>query len=100
MTHLITDKPLTLKDLESIVSEVATLALSDESREKIIRCREYLDRKLADASHPIYGINTAVGSLYNRNIRADQPGTLQENLAKSHACGTGNELPTHIVRPM
>ncbi len=100
MTHLITDKPLTLKDLESIVSEVATLALSDESREKIIRCREYLDRKLADASHPIYGINTGFGSLYNRNIREDQLGMLQENLVKSHACGTGNEIPAHIVRLM
>ena len=48
----------------------------------------------------IYGINTGFGSLYNKNISHDQLEKLQENLVKSHACGTGPEIPEVIVRLM
>src|SRR3954471_11443953 len=98
--HLISDKQLTLQDLELIVSKHPQIALSDDARQKINRCREYLDQKLKDSSAPIYGINTGFGSLYNRHISSDQLEKLQENLVKSHACGTGPEVPDEIVRLM
>jgi histidine ammonia-lyase len=98
--HVISDKKLTLQDLSAILSGDVGVQLSDESRKKIIRCREYLDQKLADSTKAIYGINTGFGSLYNKNISHDQLEKLQENLVKSHACGTGPEVPEEIVKLM
>src|SRR6187399_1150027 len=98
--HNISDKKLTLHDLSLILSGEVTVALSDEAKKKIVRCREYVDQKLENTSHPIYGINTGFGSLYNKNISHDQLEKLQENLVKSHACGTGPEVPDEIVKLM
>src|SRR6187431_1191798 len=98
--HLISDKPLSLHDLHRVLHGEITLGLSEDAKQKISRCREYLDKKLETSSQPIYGINTGFGSLYNRNISHDQLEKLQENLVKSHACGTGPEVPEEIVSLM
>jgi histidine ammonia-lyase len=98
--HSISDKQLTLNDLAAVNSGTLKIQLSDEAKKKIIRCREYLDKKLETSTRPIYGINTGFGSLYNRNIPHDQLEKLQENLVKSHACGTGPDVPHEIIRLM
>lgn len=96
-THYISDKLLDLETIDHILHGHSKIALSAESKKKIIRCREYLDEKLTSSSAPVYGINTGFGSLYNKNIPKDQLEKLQENLVKSHACGTGPEIPREIV---
>jgi histidine ammonia-lyase len=98
--HSISDKQLTLRDLASVNTGNLQIQLSEESTRKIVRCREYLDKKLETSTSPIYGINTGFGSLYNRNISHDQLEKLQENLVKSHACGTGPDVPQEIIRLM
>lgn len=99
-THFISEKMLTLKDLSVILHGSITLELSDSAKEKIQRCRAYLDEKAKNATQPIYGINTGFGSLYNKHISPNDLEKLQENLVKSHACGTGPEIPDEIVRLM
>src|SRR5690349_11132727 len=98
--HLISDEQLTLQTIATFLSGGMSVELSEEAIGKIARCRSYLDEKLKTSTQPIYGINTGFGSLYNRNISTDQLETLQENLVKSHACGTGPEVPRDIVRLM
>jgi histidine ammonia-lyase len=98
--HLISDQKLTLADIGKILRENISVELSDASKEKVIKCRKFLDEKLKESAEPIYGINTGFGSLYNRHISADQLEKLQENLVKSHACGTGPDVPSEIVRLM
>ncbi|MEO8470665.1 MAG: histidine ammonia-lyase [Chryseolinea sp.] len=99
--HTISDNPLTLHDVSLILSDRDfKLQLSTESKSKIGQCREYLNLKLKTSTQPIYGINTGFGSLYNRNISVDQLEKLQENLVKSHACGTGQQVSDEIVRLM
>ena len=98
--HLISNKQLILQDLSRILSGAITVQLSEESKERINQCRVYLDEKLENSSDTIYGINTGFGSLYNKNISTDQLEKLQENLVKSHACGTGPEVPEEIVKLM
>jgi histidine ammonia-lyase len=98
--HSISEKTLTLETLSTILSSEVKLELSAEAKEKIQKCRTYLDDKLKNTTTPIYGINTGFGSLYDKNISYDQLETLQENLVKSHACGTGAEVPAEIVRLM
>ena len=96
-THYISNKSLTLKELDHVLHGHSKIALSEDARQKIIRCRDYLDQKLASSNNPIYGINTGFGSLYNKNIPKEDLEKLQENLVKSHACGTGAEVPREIV---
>lgn len=100
MTFTLTTKPITLSDLSALISKSVQLQVSDEVKKKILACRHYLDEKLKDTVHPIYGINTGFGSLYNQYISADDLEKLQDNLVKSHACGTGPLVPDEIVRLM
>lgn len=58
----------------------------------------YLKSKLQSSHHLYYGINTGFGSLCNVKINKEQLQQLQENLIKSHACGTGEKLPPEIIR--
>lgn len=97
--HVVTDAPLSLAFFTGMLEGVS-LRLSDDAVRKIRDCREYLDQKIAGSDGPVYGINTGFGSLHDRNIPADQLELLQENLVKSHACGTGPDVPHEIVRLM
>ena len=98
--HSISNKTITLEVLSAILSGTLQIELSAEAKEKIQKCRQYLDDKLKNTKEPIYGINTGFGSLYNKNISHDQLEKLQDNLVKSHACGTGPEVPAEIVKLM
>jgi histidine ammonia-lyase len=99
-SHYISTEVLTLETLQEIIAEHKTLALSDEAQLNIQQCRDYLDQKMASNDAPIYGINTGFGSLCNVKISNENLSQLQENLVKSHACGTGEEVPQEIVKIM
>ena len=99
-THYISTELLSLEIVEEIISHHKTLALSEEAKVNIQKCREYLDKKMASHSDPIYGINTGFGSLCNVKISNENLSKLQENLVKSHSCGTGEEVPIEIVKLM
>ncbi|MBC7641063.1 MAG: histidine ammonia-lyase [Flavobacterium sp.] len=98
--HYISTAVLSLETLQEVISDNKKLALSEESQLNIIKCREYLDRKMTHSDAPIYGINTGFGSLCNIKIDDENLSKLQENLVKSHACGTGEEVPREIVKIM
>ena len=99
-SHYISTDVLTLEALQEIISQHKTLALSEEATINIEKCRAYLDQKMATNETPIYGINTGFGSLCNVKISNENLSRLQENLVKSHACGTGEEVPAEIVKIM
>jgi histidine ammonia-lyase len=98
--HYISSDVLTLDDLSEIISHHKTLALSEEAKLNIDKCRQYLDKKMLSQDEAIYGINTGFGSLYNIKISTENLTKLQENLVRSHACGTGDEVPAEIVKIM
>lgn len=99
-THYISTDVLTLENLQEIIAHHKLLALSEEAKINIEKCREYLDKKMESHDEAIYGINTGFGSLYNIKISNENLSKLQENLVKSHACGTGDEVPADIVKIM
>ncbi|MBS7786784.1 histidine ammonia-lyase [Flavobacterium sp. CYK-55] len=99
-THYITSDVLSIELIQQIISNQTKLALSEEAQLNIDKCREYLDQKMAANDDPVYGINTGFGSLYNVKISTENLTKLQENLMKSHACGTGDEVPHEIVKIM
>ncbi len=98
--HYITSDIISVEDINQIVYQGKIIALSNEVKLNINKCRDYLDNKMVDNDTPIYGINTGFGSLYNVKISNENLSKLQENLVKSHACGTGDEVPNAIVKIM
>lgn len=98
--HYISSEVLHLETLQQIISQNKTIALSEEAKINIQKCRDYLDKKMEQEGDPIYGINTGFGSLCNVKISDENLSRLQENLVKSHACGTGDAVPAEIVKIM
>ena len=100
MTYSISSKNLKISEIEHIISGGVKLCIGEESEKAIIRCREYLDSKMKDIDHPVYGVTTGFGSLCNITIATDELSRLQHNLVMSHACGTGETVRPEIVRIM
>ena len=98
--HYITSDTIDLNVINDILTFRKKLQLSTKAQDSIVKCRTYLDTKMASHKDPIYGINTGFGSLYNVKINSKNLTKLQENLMKSHACGTGDEVPRDIVKLM
>lgn len=100
MIHKISAEHLTIERIGEIIEKGYKLELSDDARQRIIKCREYLDRKIAETTAPVYGVTTGFGSLCNVSVGADQLAQLQINLMMSHACGVGDRVPNKIVKIM
>lgn len=98
--HEISAGHLTLNKVWEILRGDYHLRLGEESRSRIVSCREYLDKKIANSTTPIYGVTTGFGSLCNISIDNEQLSQLQINLMMSHACGVGERVPNEIVKLM
>ena len=99
-THFVGPERVSFEKIPAIINKEVELELSVEARKRIEKCRQYLDDRLKGGGELLYGINTGFGSLCDRVISAEDLGTLQKNLVKSHACGVGEEVPREIVRLM
>ena len=100
MIHKISAEHLTIDRIGEVVYNGYKLELSDDARNRIIRCRKYLDEKIAKTTRPVYGVTTGFGSLCNVSVNPDQLAQLQINLMMSHACGVGDRVPNDIVKMM
>ena len=98
--HEINPLRLTTGKIREILSTPHRLQLSEEARKRIVRCREYLDRRIAVEEKPIYGVTTGFGALHDKTIHRKDLQKLQMNLVRSHACGTGNYVPEPVIRLM
>ena len=96
--HHISAEHLSLARIREILERHLPLALSDDARTRIVRCREYLDRKMENPERPVYGITTGFGSLCDISVGYDELAQLQKNLVMSHACGTGERVPSEVVK--
>ena len=91
---------LTYDLIEKILKENWKLELSEEAKQKIQHCRDFLDKKTDDNTVPIYGVTTGFGSLCNKHISREELTTLQENLVKSHSCSVGTPVDKTVVKLM
>ncbi len=98
--HLIAEAKLTLDGIQDILAGNKRLALTENVKAQIIKSQEYLEFKAANSDHPIYGINTGFGALYDKRIESHEHHQLQVNLVTSHASGVGPAVPSEIVRIM
>ena len=100
MIHYISAERLTIARVEEILTKGYKLALSEDAKRRINHCREYLDQKTKTVGRPIYGVTTGFGSLCNISVEEEGLSQLQKNLMMSHACGTGQRVPSEIARLM
>ena len=97
MNHVISHKTLTIDHVKTLLADGVQLELGKEAEAAIVKCREFLDKKMEDIGRPVYGVTTGFGSLCNISIPADDLSQLQHNLMMSHACGTCSMIVSHIV---
>lgn len=100
LVHYLSTETLNIETVAAIIEKNKKIELSQEAIVNVERCRLFLDKKMQDHSDPIYGINTGFGSLCNVKISDENLTLLQENIVKSHACGTGNVVPAEVVKIM
>ncbi|MCL1999203.1 MAG: histidine ammonia-lyase [Turicibacter sp.] len=94
---VITGENLTLDDLIAVARGGATATLSAAAKTAINKSRDYVD-ELVRAERVVYGITTGFGEFSKVSIANNQTESLQKNLIVSHACGTGDHLPSDCVR--
>jgi histidine ammonia-lyase len=97
--HHLTLQPgaLTLSDLRSVWQAHGKLTLTAPAYAAIDASAAAVQAIVAKGD-PAYGINTGFGILAKRHIPHEQLEQLQRNLILSHAVGTGELLPDHVVR--
>ncbi len=96
----IDDSWMDFQQVKDLVNKNWQLSLTPDAEKKILKCREYLDKKISNSDELFYGINTGFGFFQDVQISKTQLEELQSNLLKSHACGVGDEVPMDIVKLM
>ena len=88
------------EDLTVLFNPESKLHFGEAAKQRIIKCREYLDNRMKTQKTPIYGVTTGFGSLCNVTVDKDNLSQLQKNLVMSHACSLGDEVDQQIVKLM
>ena len=90
---------LTLARLREFEARRPVVRLAAAARGRMLASVEAVQRVVA-SGEVSYGVNTGFGAFAHRVIPAARTRKLQLNLIRSHACGTGEPLPAHLVRRM
>lgn len=90
---------LTIKDVIKVARDNAQVGIAQESRDEIIRVRDYIEEHwiIKDAP-PTYGFNTGLGKLKDFNISMEENDEFQKRAIFSHAACVGDPLPEEVVR--
>jgi len=99
MQLTISPEQISLETVRIFVTENPTLVLSEESKKRILTARATID-KIIESGETVYGLNTGFGKFSETRISDDQIEELQRRIVLSHACGTGEPIPQHIVKTM
>ncbi|MDB3907283.1 histidine ammonia-lyase [Crocinitomicaceae bacterium] len=99
-TFVINNSWVTLDQIDLVLKSGTQVVLGEDTKERILDCRAFLDDKVERSDSLIYGVNTGFGSLCNTAISPQDLEQLQRNLVLSHACGMGAEVPATMVKRM
>ena len=75
----------------------APIELDPAALERVAGNRAVLEEILSTGT-PVYGISTGFGALVSNTVAPELQRHLQVNLLRSHAAGTGADLPDEVVR--
>ena len=94
--HVTLNGELTLEQAVAI-GDGARISLAPDALQRVAANRLTLERILSTGT-PVYGISTGFGALVSNTVAPELQRHLQVNLLRSHAAGTGPELPPKVVR--
>ena len=77
--------PLHFQQVKNLLQLKQPVSITDDAKQRITQCRDYLDTKINSGEGLFYGINTGFGYLQNILIDNTQLQQLQSNLIQSHA---------------
>ncbi len=97
MAVVLTGKDLTIEKLVQIARNNEKVELHTDSLERIKKCREMLEEKIA-AKEIMYGINTGIGEFSEVVLNDDKLKDFQKYLIYNHAAGIGDPAPIEYVR--
>ncbi len=100
MVYYIDKNNFDLAFLKKIFYSGKEIKIGEAAKKKIEKSYRFLHEEIQNNQKAIYGINTGFGSLHRLRIAPEEMQLLQENLVKSHACGTGHELSGEAVKLM
>ena len=96
---IVKDTPYSIAQIiKSLEDKELKVQLDGQQAKKIKANRNYLEQKMSQKDAVFYGINTGFGSLCNIKISTEELSTLQFNLVRSHACGTGALVEPSLCR--
>ncbi|MDQ6729445.1 MAG: histidine ammonia-lyase [Actinomycetota bacterium] len=81
----------------SALARGARVELDAGALQRVARNRAVLEQILSTGT-PVYGISTGFGALVSNTVAPELQRHLQVNLLRSHAAGTGADLPAEVVR--
>ncbi len=88
---------LSFEELELISVDHAPIELTEESKARVQRCREYVD-KVISQNQIVYGLTTGFGKFSTVTIPPENIAELQLNLIRSHAVNVGEPYSEVITR--
>jgi len=88
---------LTINEIQKAAVDQEKVILSPKVIQKIRESRQWVEQIISQ-NEPVYGINTGYGIFADKQISSDEIRLLNRNLILSHAVGTGDPLPSAVVR--
>ncbi len=85
-----------LSEYQSILLDKNPIAISENTLKQVERCFNFLKEFSVDKV--IYGVNTGLGPMAQYRINNEDQISLQYNLIRSHAAGSGKPLPPIYVK--
>ena len=95
--YIIDGSSLTVEAVWEIAVNKAQISLSDESIKKVKKCRDYVEKVIANGDI-VYGLTTGFGKFSTVNIPLENIAELQMNLIRSHAVSVGEPYCEEITR--
>jgi histidine ammonia-lyase len=95
--HELDGRKISLDAIEDIALRGARVSIAPDARERVAAARASVERQY-QLGAIIYGVTTGFGRMANVVIDRADTATLQLNLVRSHASGTGAPLPEAQVR--
>ena len=89
--------PLSIEDVVRVAREGAEVRIAGGARTRIANGRARL-LELLKSGERIYGVNTGVGGNVGISLQPEQMELLQHNMIRYLSCGTGQPLPSDVVR--
>ena len=99
MSVVLDGTPLSISAVVSVARDGTKIAVGDGLAARMAPARAVVEDAVARGAI-VYGITTGFGALANVRIEPEAAEELQRSIVRSHAAGTGDEMPVEGVRGM